>query len=853
VKNCAWLLLIICSLLSAAAVSCNKNTVKPKPVALYEFNNSSEDVVLENEFLHLRFLPATAEIILTDKASGAEWRSNPPNSSDDPSADTVTKYLMESQFALEYANNAGVGMTLHSSIYSVQRGTYDYEITNNVLEVRYTVGDLDRSFHIPPVLTEDRMRGYVNQMETGDGQYVLSAFRLYDINNLRSNDDKNKLLNNYPDLEKTRMYIMRESTPEYMKEEIEIFFKNSGYTYEDFTEDSMRYSTSADAVQPAFSMTLRYILDGKSLVLNIPYDKIGYRQAYPITFLTLMPFMGSGGMDDEGYLFVPDGSGALINFNNGKYNQVAYSTNIYGWDEAMPREAVISDTKAPFPVFGIQKNGSALLCVIEEGSSYANIRADVSGRNCSYNRVFPVFELVHCVKMDISERSQRDVYFYESALPEGESITLRYTPCASPGYMGMADEYRAQLQKKYPSLGINSNSEGIPIAVEIVGAVNKTQHRLGLPFDLPLKLTSYKEAASMINDFADFGWKNAHIKLNGWFNRSVEHKVPAKIKLIKELGSKKNFKEIVNAADKSNYKLYPEADFVFVRDAGLFSGFSINRDAARYISRQRVERYPYSFVWFGERDMWGKLNYLSRPAAVNRMIDAFIKKANKLNLKNIAFRNMGSKLAGDYHEKRHVSREASMKMRQQKFEQLRNSGAEIFIHGGFVYSAPWASIITDMAIDDQHYSITDTAIPFYQIVLRGLVPYTGRAVNLAEDYTRNLLKTIECGAGLYFSFTAEETSVLQETKFRQFYANEYSKWIGDANSLYKKFTSDFGHLSNQKITNHLVLSKSVTLTEYEDGTKVIVNITNNSWNYNGKSIYANDYLVIKQNLKGQEE
>jgi len=815
---------------------------------MYEYSGSNEDVVIENEYLHLRFKPETAEIILTNKITGHQWLSNPPGASDDPLADVITKDLMVSQFALDYADNAGIGMTLYSGIHSVQREAYEYEVIDDVLEVRYTVGDITRAFRIPPAMYEERMLGYLEQMDWGDRQFVESIYRLYDINNLRLNDDRNKLLSDFPELARRKMYVVRSGTPDYMKEEAEGFFMAAGYTYENFYEDSMRYEIPGEVIQPAFSIVLRYILDGRSLLLNIPFDRIGYRQTYPVTQLMLMPFMGSGNINDDGYMFVPDGSGALIYFNNQKQNQLSYSTHIFGWDEALMREAVISDNKAPFPVFGLQKNGAALVCIIEEGISYASIRADVSGRNSSWNRVFPVFTMVHGAKMDISGRSQRDVFLYEANLPEGESITLRYVPCAAPGYMGMAEEYRSWLIKKYPVLENRKMKSGIPVVVEIIGAVNKIQHRMGMPFDLSLKLTSYKETEAKINDFAELGWKNVHIILNGWFNRSVEHEVPFKIKLIKELGSKKDFKGIRNAADKNNFLLYPEVDFVFVRDVKAFSGFNLNRDAARFISRNRVQRYPYSFVWFGERKLWGKLNYLARPETVNRMIDTFLKKASSLGINNITFRNMGSRLGGDYHERRLISREAAMNKRKQKFEQLYLSGTEMIVKTGFSYSVPWASVITDIATSDQGFGITDTAVPFYQIVLSGLVPYTGKAINLAEDYTMNLLYTIESGAGLYFSFMKEETAVLQETKFRQFYANEYDKWIGDADALYKKFTADFGHLTGLSIIDHVILTPGFTITEYEDGTKIIVNKTNNLQNYNGNVIGSNDYIVLKQRL-----
>jgi hypothetical protein len=411
----------------------------------------------------------------------------------------------------------------------------------------------------------------------------------------------------------------------------------------------------------------------------------------------------------------------------------------------------------------------------------------------------------------------------------------------------MAGEYRSWLRNKYPALTKKNAVDSVPIVVEIVGAVNKTRHRLGLPADMPLKLTSYREAESMINDFTGFGWKNVRVKLTGWFNRSVDHAVPTKIKLIRELGGKKDFLGLVDAADRNNFELFADADFLYIKDVKLFDGFSLYRDAARYVNRKRIERYPFSFVWFGERTQWGKLSYLARPKSMMSMIDGFVEKAEKLNVRSFSFRSMGGKLSGDYNEKRAVSRETSMKMRQEKLEELTGKRTGVLLNTGFAYAVPWASVVTDMAITDQGFGITDVSVPFYQIALHGLVPYTGKAINLAEDYQKNLLKTIESGAGLYFSFMTEETAVLQETKFRQFYANEYGKWAADADMLYRQFAADFSGLYSQIIEDHAILAPDVTLTGYEDGTKVIVNAGENAWNYNGVTIKADSYIVLRGN------
>ena len=837
-------LLFAAILILLVSGSCKKQPLRIKNVVVYENDGSTEDLVLENEYLRLRFFPRTTEIALTEKSTGVTWRSNPQNYSSDPLADTVTRYMLGSQFSLEYADVTGVGMALYSGSQSVDKGAYKYEIADNVLKVSYTIGSMSRTYLIPPAITEERMLSFLDTIDPDVKSFVLSGYRLYDINNLRQNDDRNELLAKYPDLARRKIYVLRPGTQDYMKEEYETYFADAGYTYDEYLEDIARYPSVAEKETPAFNIVINYKLDGRSLVVNVPFDEIAYRPSYPITRLDLLPYMGAGGVNDEGYLFVPDGTGAIIYFNNGRQNQLAYNNVVYGWDEAMVRDAVINDNIAPYPVFGIHKNGHALMSVIEEGSAYANIRADVSGRNSSWNNVYPYFTMIHGEKMDISARSERAVYLYVNGLPAGESVTLRYTVCAEGGYVGMAREYRSWLMGKFPSFRRLTDG-GVPIAVEIPGAVNKTQHRLGIPLDLPLKLTSYKEAAKMISDFAGFKWKNVRIKLNGWFNRGVDHSVPVKIKLIRELGSKKDFLNLMAEAEKNNFTVYPEADFMYIRDVKISDGFSLYRDAARYVNRKRIEKYPFSFVWFGERIRWGKLSYIARPVYMMSLIDNFINKSTAFNINNIAFRNIASKLAGDFNEKRFVSREASMIMRQEKLARLSESGTGIMLHTGYSYGTLWADIVVDLNLYDQSFGITDAAVPFYPIALHGFTRYTGKAINLAEDYSLNLLKIIESGAGLYFSFMTEETSELQETKFRQFYANEYSRWAGDADALYQKFVKDFDGLFSQVITDHVILTDGVTVTVYENGTRVIVNTNNFPWNYNGVTIGASNYVVIR--------
>lgn len=837
---------LLCALLLPVFIftACSGEIEEEEPMYIYGYDgDSEEEIVIDNGSLALHFDPLSTKFYVEDKRSGKLWYSNHPDIEDDTSATAINKRQMQSQLTLTYSNNAGSTALLDNYDYSVSKGLYEFQLIENGIEVSYSIGDIERVYYIPYAVPEARMNEYLSQMEKSEQRKIEQYYKKYDINKLGLADNKSEILAKYPDFETTNVYELRDTIQPYLKVQLEDLFAKYGYNEDDYYSDLEIYNFTSTVDKPTFNITIRYELIGDELVVTVPLNKVEYKADYPITELNVLPYFASGGIEDEGYMFVPDGSGGIINFNNGKFNQNVYTNSVYGWDEGLYREAIISDNKANYPVFGVENNGASILCIIEEGASYANIKADVSGRGSNFNNIYAQYAMLHKETMDISAKSDKTVLLFEKSLPD-EDLVQRYIFCKETGYVAMAAEYRDYLMNRYPELQ-KITETGVPVAVEIVGAVNKTQYRVGLPFDLPLGLTSYKEAEQMVEDLTSRGFQNVNYRLTGWFNKSVQHTVPVNVKLISELGGSGDFKSLVNTVNSGNGDLFLEADFLYMRDDALFDGFNTNSDAARYVNRERVESYPYSFVWYGERERWGKLSYLARPEYMMSLIDNFKTKINSYNADNIAFRTVGNNLAGDYDERRSVSREASMNMQIDKLRELSAAGTGIMVNNGYVYTVPFADFIIDMPLSYQGFSIIDYEVPFYQIVLHGLVNYSGRPINLAEDYTLNILRSIETGAGLAFSFMKEETSILQETKFHQFYSNEYDKWIDDATEIYNKFNDEFYEIYNQLIVNHTVLDSGVTVTEYENGTKAVVNKSDSDYNYNGNVIKSRDYLLVK--------
>ncbi|MDR0554978.1 MAG: DUF5696 domain-containing protein [Treponema sp.] len=862
------LLSLGCVAIGCALISCDKPSGgTSKRIVLYTNEGGAEPLSLENDKLRLDYFPDTTEIVLSVKDTGAQWRSIPENAAADPAATVITKSALRSPFTLLYTsffqqhegtprvNKSEVSLTAFAD--SVELKQYEYALVDGGIEVNYTVGKADRIYYYPIAVPEARMEAYLERLPPENLKEALrvidSCYRLYDINNLLPTDDKSALLRDYPDLARGQTHILQ-TIPNFLKAELEGLFNAAGYTMEEYEEDLTRAPVPVEAETPVFNVTLRYELDGGSLLVSVPFDKIGWRKQFALTQLKLLPFFGAGGLEDEGFMLVPDGPGALVYFNNGKQAQNAYNLPVYGWDGGQVRRVKITDAQAAFPAFGIEKNGESILALIEEGASYASIIADVSGRDCSWNSVAPLFTIVHGEEIEFGFGANKDdIVHYENTLPEGERLLVRYTPCAGDGYVGMAKEYRARLLERYPALrnggtsgGVSGGSSGgkVPVAVEILGAVEKIQQVVGFPVNLPLKLTSSREAEGMIRDFAGWGWENAVIKLNGWFNGGVEHSVPSVLRPVNELGSSQDFGALLAAAREGGMAVFAEADFLYMRKTGRGGGFSLARDALMALNRERMEAYPYNVVGYGQ-DRWDDPAYLSRPAYMAGLVSSFAAAAKGYSIENIAFRTIGSVLAADYREDDAVSREAAIGVQQKILAERKSSGAKVMVNGGFEYTLPYADFITNMTLEDQKFGIMDAAVPFYQIAIHGLVPYTGTAINLAEDYARYLLRTIETGAGLSFSFMGESSGVLQNTRFQRYFSNEYRRWAAEADGLYRRFVRDFGGLYGQTIENHTVLAPEVTVTEYADGTRVLVNAGKSAFDYEGRIIAGGNYEVIR--------
>lgn len=804
--------------------------------------------VAENDYLELYINEETTEVAVKDKKSGYIWYTNPQDRSSDSKAKDVNKDRLASQIHITYYTPSSQSKMMNNYTDSVLLGQFDIQQIKNGVRIDYRIGKESKVYVLPMVISKERMEEKIlNNISEADAKKLLKQYRKLSLDNI-SESRKDELLAQYPSLANGDIYVLTENIRDYMKESLEQIVLSAGYTIDDMNEDHISNNVPPlDSNQEVFRIPLEYIIEEDNLIVRIPTDEIEYNHdSFPLYSLRLLEFFGAAGVQDEGYMLVPDGSGSLIYLNNNKLSSSSYAINIYGHDRAVPlteRQSTIE--QAYLPVFGMKKGNNAFFAIIESGDAMARVCADISGKVNSYNSVCSEFILVPNDILDISDYSGNYIIMvHQPRIFKGDiKVRYKFLSKEDADYSGMARYYRQYLEKRY-GLTRTEKNENVPFYLELVGAIRKVHSVLGIPVNLLEPVTTYEQAIEIMEQLKRGGVDNIILKYTGAVNEGVHHTVPTNVELISKLGGKRGFRKLQNYLEKNNFEYFVDLGIAYAYNNTLFDSFIPRAHASRYITKEIARIYDYNIATDIQDSDRGPY-YIISPSKIPSIINGMIKGLNELSIPGVSIRDAAVDLNSDFKERALIDREEAKDIISSEFRKIKEAGLNLMVDGGNAYSLPYADYITNIPEESNNFHITDESIPFLQMVIRGYVDYTGEPINLASDYKRAMLKKIEVGSGVHFCFIYAENPVVKETYYDNYYSCEYRIWLDRALEFYKEFNDALGDVSNQAIIKHEKLAENVYKTVFENGTQVIVNYNKQPVNVEGISIEGLDYKVMK--------
>ncbi len=821
-----------------------KEDVEEEDPEYFAYSGDGKEMTIESDKLLFALDPTTTQFTVTDKTSGHVWRSNPEDVESDAIALKSEKERLSSTLIVSYSMTDGIVTNFNNYTYSVLNGVYDIErIDDNAIKVRYTIGKVNKTYYFPYAVSEARMDELTATMTKSEKRKVTDSYRLYNPEKYKASDDVAALEAKYPALkEGTKMYIVRDGVADHVKEKLQSYFKAVGYTADDYYKDLEYIADTKAAKTAVFNASIIYRIEDGDLVVEVPYEDLRCYSDYPMTYISVLPALGATSTADAGYMIVPDGGGAVINYNNGKISQNSYYANMYGWDWGSERRQAVNETRCTFPLYAMTDGEDSFLCILEGNSSYAGISADISGRANinSYNTCFARYIVLHSDQYDVSAKSNNRVYIYEQNIPEG-SIVQRYRFLNTNDYSEMASVYRDYLIKRYPSLTTLENTD-MPVSIEVLGAIDKTEQRAGLPQKVEIPMTTFSQGTEMMNSLLESGIRNLKLVYTGWSNGGLKQKVLTGVHTVGSLGGETELKKLIQSAKDKGVSLYLDGAVEFAYDSDLFDGFIAFRDAAKFTTRDKILLYPYSTIWYTPMK-WYDSFYLVKPDYMQMCAQNLINKLEELGAEGVMFRDVGSILSADYNPKEFVSRETSKQLQLDIMASAEEKGLKVGTKLGMDYALTNTDLVTEMDLSGGSYSIVDSQIPFYQIALHGLLEYTGSTINLSGDYKTQLLKAAEYGAGLNFSLMSEGARILQDSYYSGYFASSYSEWGDFAVELATEYQTAMSGLGNIRMVGHERITEKVSVTRYENGACVYVNYGDAPYSADGITVPARSYTV----------
>lgn len=545
--------------------------------------------------------------------------------------------------------------------------------------------------------------------------------------------------------------------------------------------------------------------------------------------ISVAPFWCSSKNDTkDGYVFVPSGSGALINTDVRSKQGDTFSAEIYGRDYTKELKTDISlEESIKMPVFGAKINSKkATVAIITSGSESALIESNAGSSAIGYTSVYTSFNVrgytEHTAQVFVGKKSESNVF---SNLTIKDKFSVRFYPLTNEkaNYNGMAECYRNYLINEK---GLkDSDKNDIPFAVSFIGGTTVTKSFLGIPYKSFYATTTISDVEEIVCDLFNKVGTAFPVTLVGFGENGLDiGSLAGGFSVSSKTGGKKALKSLKDICGEKGNKLY--MDFDLIRFSKSSNGFSSNSDIVYDATNKKSLQYLYNA---STRDYNEKTrHFLLRHTMLNKASEKLISKTQNLSLDGISLSTLSNMVYSDYKDKTvsdYYCASGTEKLVSGILSSVKKSGKDVMTNNANFYAAVNSDIITDVAVTSSNNNLFSEDIPFYQMVFKGYVPMVSSSQNLSVDYKKLMLKSVEAGCGLNYTLTARWDNCLIDSANPVFYNSVYEEVSPLIVENYAKLKDYYNSINGAHITSHHILKSGLRVTVFDNKVSVYVNLS----------------------------
>lgn len=585
------------------------------------------------------------------------------------------------------------------------------------------------------------------------------------------------------------------------------------------------------------AFTAEFVLEDGGFYINLPVEEIVEKDINKLVSIQPLPNFGAAKQGDDGYIIVPDGTGALTYFNKShtQNDKRGYSQWIYGVDPTFdPNYGPNNNEQVLVPIVGMVKKDGGYLQTLEKGSEDAKVFSLPPGAaNLEYYRGgFELFIRKSYVTR-FGEVGASFTRYEKSPIMTDRSIRYDFVSGPDVTYTELADK----VSDRFMPILTNEKASNPPLIQLFHGVESR-----GDSYSKRLEtMTTFDEARIILEKLQSEGVNNMIAELKGWYQNGYYGNLPKRFPVEGDFGGEKGLRDLLSWTKEKGIETSLEDNLIEV-----FRGekvVSLRTDTIRKPDNEQYILRPEGptgwYRWRTER------HWLNPYVIDEEYFEDDIEKLKDMGVTSVNYRHFGEKLISDYNSHGPLRRGETKAFFESWINKTKEQLGSAGVYYGNAYAAKAADRVLDIPLSTSNDYMLDVQVPFLQILYHGKRPYYSKAINRSDDPTLELLKSIEYGAIPSFELTYRETTQLRYTDYDLLFSSKYTDWLSTIKKAYTAWEEAIAPVAGLAITDHAVITNGVFRTTYSDGTEVWTNYNEQSYSGEGMTVKPLDYAVRK--------
>lgn len=630
------------------------------------------------------------------------------------------------------------------------------------------------------------------------------------------------------------------------------------YDLELVAEDNALFGVETSTSLQRFQVCLQLLLSDEGLEATVLTNSLRdsdhkalnsiYDHNYIMTGVQFLKEMTTSyDVAGDGMMIIPDGSGAIINFNNGKavLNYAGYNKKVYGNDRAFVLNQAPEDVEdLMFGMYGFIDTtaGKGLMTIVEEGAALSKLSADIPRGTSQYNTIYYTTSIREneFVTAGTGWNAVKFPKWSRILAPNDVVYNFMFLEADELSYVGVANRYRDYLIEKY-DLEVKDTTTTNLTNLNLLGAFEHYDMFLGIKYMRPDNLTSFSQAKSIVSELFDEGVTNLSVSYSSWTDDEFEYETTAHLRASEALGRKKGLTNLASYLEEQGIPFYPE---LFVATSkGYDYPFGNIKYTTKSVGNSYATQYPFNLATLFQDKTLTPTYYITPsfyPSITRNLLNSY----KQFGIEGAYFPDLGNMKIGDYSKNSEIFSPDGNRYQQQSLAIAQEYLDRIQLSAPYDYIFPYVDTAINVPVGSSTYGIFDQTIPFYQLVVSGLFDYTTELVNGTSDKSYNyyFVKALETGSNLYFQLSYEDPKVLLETDYTQYYKTYYQNWKDIIVEFNQKINDSQIHQG--RLINHERVAKDVAKVTYSNGVVLVINSSNKAYQYGARAIAPYNYISI---------